>query len=47
MAMAPLSPAVVLGLPVALQILRMLARPEVQAFLETNGQEKEAAKAPA
>jgi hypothetical protein len=45
--MAPLSPAVVLGLPVALQILRMLARPEVQAFFEAKAQEKEAIKAAA
>ena len=31
--MAPLSPAVVLGLPVGLWLLRTLARPEVTSFL--------------
>jgi predicted Ser/Thr protein kinase len=44
LAMAPLSPAVVLGLPVALQILRLLARSEVRAFFEKAG-ENENAKA--
>jgi tRNA A-37 threonylcarbamoyl transferase component Bud32 len=44
LAMAPLSPAVVLGLPVGLQILRMLSRPEVQAFLEGTAGEKEITK---
>jgi hypothetical protein len=47
LAMAPLSPAVVLGLPVALQILRILARPEVRPFFEAKAREKEAAKATA
>ncbi len=47
LAMAPVSPAVILGLPVGLQIIRMLARREVQAIFETKAQEHEAAKAPA
>jgi hypothetical protein len=42
LAMAPVSPAVVLGLPVGLQMLRTLARPEVQSFFEAKAREKEA-----
>ncbi len=45
--MAPLSLAVMLGLPVGLHLLRTLARPEVKAFFETKAREKKAAKAAA
>jgi Protein kinase domain len=45
LAMAPLSPAVMLGLPVGLHLLRTLARPEVKALFDTKAREKEAAKA--
>jgi hypothetical protein len=45
LALAPLSPAAILGLPVSLQLLRMLGRPEVQAFFKVKTREKEAAKA--
>ena len=34
-AMVPFSPAVMLGLPMSLRIQRMLARPEVKAYLES------------
>jgi hypothetical protein len=44
-AMAPLSPAVVLGLPVGLWLLRTLARPEVHAFFEAKAQERHAERA--
>ncbi len=47
LAMVPFSPAVVLGLPVGLRVLRILARPEVQAYLEEKARERLAAKKPA
>lgn len=47
LAMIPLSPAVVLGLPAALQTLRMLTRPEVRALIEAKAREKEATAATA
>ena len=37
-AMVPFSPAVMLSLPLSLRILRMLARPEVKAYLESPAQ---------
>ncbi len=47
LALAPLSPAAILGLPVSLQILRMLGRPEVQVFFAAKARERETAKATA
>ena len=47
LAMVPLSPAVVFGLPVALRTLRTLARPEVIDFLEAKVGESESPTASA
>jgi tRNA A-37 threonylcarbamoyl transferase component Bud32 len=47
LAMAPFSPAVILGLPVGVRLLRTLARPEVQAYFEAKRHEKTASAAPA
>ena len=47
LAMVPFTPAVVLGLPTGLRVLRILARPEVQAFFEEKARERLAAKSPA
>ncbi len=45
LAMTPFSPAVVLGLPVGLSIMRMLSRPEIRELLKTKTEGQQTAEA--